>query len=526
MNPYITSLSLQNIKLFFTGFTIGMYQPLTSLSFALNYKLTGLDPAGFHAVNLFLHLINTLLVFVLIRRISKRAAVALLTCLFFGIHPMFAESVAWISERKDVLFAFFFLLSLIFYLEYVRKNKGLIFYILSFILFVCAVLSKTTAILLPVILLLADWYLVRKFSLKQFSEKIPFFLVSIVIAVVSLYSQYTAIFTDNISINYNLLDRPFLISYSILFYIGMFFCPVKLSIIHPYPEKAGSFLPVHYYISLVMLGILIVLLYKIISRLKPENRRLIIFGISFFIIMLLLSIQILPLPGFSVTAERYAYMPYIGLFFIFSTLILNFLEKFEPSEKRKKYILYLVVSVFIGFFSFSTYSRNKDWKDNFSIFSDAIKKHPDAAMAYNNRGLAYYQSGNMQKALSDFQKATQLKPKLATYFYNMGNAYLADNNYTMAIKCYTQAITNNPSRPEASYINRGIAYQKAGLYIASFWDLTSAIKCNGQFKAIAYFNRGGTLNILNDRDGACADWKASLNLGYADAQKQLSKYCK
>jgi hypothetical protein len=188
---------------------------------------------------------------------SKNTSVSLLTALFFGIHPMFVESVAWISERKDVLYAFFFLLSLIFYVGYVRKNKSLLLLILSFLMFVCSVLSKSTALLLPLLLFLIDWYVKRDFSRKQLIDKIPFLIVSVIIAIVSFKSQYSARFIDLSAYQYSIIDRPFLAAYSLLFYLIMIFMPVRLSIIHPYPDKSGLFLPTEYYLAFIMAVILL-----------------------------------------------------------------------------------------------------------------------------------------------------------------------------------------------------------------------------------------------------------------------------
>jgi tetratricopeptide (TPR) repeat protein len=457
---------------------------------------------------------------------SKKTTPALLTALFFGIHPMFVESTAWISERKDVLYAFFFLLSLIFYLDYVKKKDNIYLLSLSFLMFVCSVLSKSTALLLPIILLLIDWYLNRTFRLKLLFEKLPFFIVSVLITIVALKSQYSASFIDFTAYQYSIFDKPFLAAWSLLFYIYKFFIPVKLSVIHPYPEKSGFFLPSEYYIAFLALIVLIYALYRIINSRNDETKKQLIFGVLFFVIMLSLFIHIVALPGFSVAAERYAYIPYIGLFFIFSSLTSNFWTNAKSGKNLKKYLLVIFISVMIVFFSISTYSRNKTWKSNFSIFSDAIHKYPDVPMPYNNRGLAYSQAGNIEKAISDFTKAVELKPNIPTYHYNLGNAYLSVQNYPMSIKSFSTTITLKKGNAEAAYINRGIAYQKSGYYIASYWDLTAAINLQGQFASIAYFNRGATRMIMNDKDGACSDWQSSLKLGYREAEEQINKHCR
>jgi len=149
-NEFVRDLSLNGIKRMFTEDNCDLYanyHPLTILSLALNYH-DGVGPFPFHLTNLILHLINTLLVFIFINQISEKLFVAGLVSLWFGIHPVHVESVAWISERKDVLYALFYLLSLIAYRKY-QKNLGMTWYILTFVLFVCSVLSKTMAVSLP-----------------------------------------------------------------------------------------------------------------------------------------------------------------------------------------------------------------------------------------------------------------------------------------------------------------------------------------------------------------------------------------
>ncbi len=190
-NDLIKDLSFNSIKRIFRedAGLYANYHPLTTLSLALNYH-EGVGPFPYHLTSLILHLFNTLFVFVFIYLLSdKKIIVASLTALWFGIHPVHVESVAWISERKDVLYTFFYLLSLIAYWQYVKKDLALKFYFLAFVLFACSVLSKAMAASLPVVFLLVDYWTGRKFNMRLILEKAPFVILAIILGMYAMTIQ-------------------------------------------------------------------------------------------------------------------------------------------------------------------------------------------------------------------------------------------------------------------------------------------------------------------------------------------------
>ena len=189
-NPYITSLSFDNIKHIFSSSHYKLYHPLVTLSYALEYFVCGLDPYLYHVDNIFLHLFNTLLIFFIIKILSKSFFVSYLTALLFAIHPVCVESVAWISSRKDNLYAFFFLLSILSYLKADDNKQKNIFFLGSVFLFLCSCLSKPSAVTLPAILVLIDFFR-NKLSLKRIKNYIPFVLVSIVFVCIAVLSHYS-----------------------------------------------------------------------------------------------------------------------------------------------------------------------------------------------------------------------------------------------------------------------------------------------------------------------------------------------
>ena len=182
-----SSISASNLKSIFTSFSVGHYQPLTILSYAFDYQLFKLNPYYYHLTNLILHLLNSLLVFYLIYLLSGNIGVSFITAILFGIHPLHVESVAWISERKDVLYSFFFLLSCIIYLYYLTKERNSKYYLLSLFLFLCSLLSKSMAVTLPLLLLLMDYYLKRKPNKELLLDKIPYFFLTAISCIIVFF---------------------------------------------------------------------------------------------------------------------------------------------------------------------------------------------------------------------------------------------------------------------------------------------------------------------------------------------------
>ena len=244
-NEPIKKINSENIKIIFTQFYKGNYHPLTTLFYAVEYSLVGESPFLYHLNNLVFHLLNVLLLYIFIKKISGKTIVAAFCALFFGIHPMHVESVAWISERKDVLYTFFFFFSLIMYLKYLdNDSRKKWHYWLSIFLFILSLLSKSAAVSLPLVLLLIDYYYKRKLNIKTIIiEKIPYFILSIIFGLVAIASQNETGAIQNLTPLYSIFDRFFIVSYATLIYLIKFFLPVKLSAMYAYPQLINGHLP-------------------------------------------------------------------------------------------------------------------------------------------------------------------------------------------------------------------------------------------------------------------------------------------
>ncbi len=503
-NDIIKHLNWYNLKEIFFTFFEGNYHPVTLLSYAVEYKFFGLNPFIFHLTNYILHLLNTLLVYLFIRRFTGKVLVAAITSLFFGIHPMHVESVAWISERKDLLYTFFFLLSLICYAKYVKVEKKKAYLIWAFVWFLLSLLSKSAAVCLPLVLVLIDYYHDKKVSWQTFNTKIPFFVFSLVFGILAIFSQRSVESIITLPL-FTVLDRVFLFSYAILFYLFRAFFPLDLSIMHYYPVKINGILPVEYYISLPILLVLIWGIFKS-GRFKNE----LIFGFLFYLTTIFLVLQIIPV-GPSLVSERYSYIPYIGLFFIISQLFSHVINAGgRPMSVIKIFVSFILILGLV-FYSYLAYQRNKLWKNGEVMFTDVITKYPGFAYGWYALGNSENLKNDQEMALKDYTKAIELAPDFAGAYFNRGNAEYAESNLTTAILDYTKTIALSPEFINDVYVNRGNAEFAENNFDAAVMDYTKVIQSNPA-KYLAYLGLGTVEDTKQNFDAAIMDYTKVIEL--------------
>jgi protein O-mannosyl-transferase len=522
-NGHIKDLHWENIKMFFTNYYVNNYQPLTMLFYAIEYKIGAGHSSLFHFNNILLHLLNTYLVFVFIKRISpKNIIVALITSAFFAVHPMHVESVVWVAERKDVLYTFFFLLSLISYTNYLKSEK-LKPLTLTCIFFVLSCLSKSAAVILPLIMLLLDYYSNRKFSWKMIVEKLPFFAISIIFGIVAIQSQKGAV--QGMAPNMSAIEHISVVSHSIILYLSKALIPVKLSAIYPYPIDLGGTLPIIYYLSILFVGLILFFVWY-----SYRSGKDFIFGFLFFIITIILVLQIVQV-GAASMADRYSYIPYIGIFFIVGKLF-EYLIK-SANIKYQKYKNYMAIAMIIGFFSFSTISsaRVQKWENDETLFSDAKIKYPHCDVPYFIIGDYYLtkyvvntENANnkeiyIKKSFTEYINALKLSlnnvDKVKAY-YNLGTVKGYSGDFAGAINYYDAAISIDNTYTNA-YINRGNAKRELKDYNGSLEDLNKAIGLNAH-SGLAYINRGVTKYNLSDFRGAVDDFNLTIKIDANNAQ--------
>ena len=482
---------LSNLGALFTTPVQGNYHPLTMISLAINFSISGLDPWSYHFFNLVLHLINCFLVFRLIMLLSNRnTVIAFATAILFGIHPMHVESVAWVSERKDVLYGLFFLAGLISYTKYADTGSKKQFFLTIFFLLL-SLMSKPAAVIFPVALFCVDLLRKRKLSLKLFLEKIPFFILALIGGILTILGQKEAGATGEqfFSLGTNILFG----FYGIMMYFFKMIVPLNLSAFYPFPPINQN-LSIEYYLSpLFLIALIGLVLYS------WKRDRAIAFGILFYLVNLLLVLQVFSV-GSAVIAERYTYIPYIGLFYIIGWLI----ARYAKGNMSKAYAVIFPVTLILAVL---TYKQSTVWLDSASLWDQAIKTQP-SSRAYSARAVLLRKEKNYEKAIEYYNEAIKINAIDNESYNNRGNIYFDMNKMDLAYADYKKALSLKPDYYPA-LDNMGAQYAMRGQYDSALKYLSRALEIKPDYKH-AYRNRGLTYMQLNRNEEAIKDFKKVL----------------
>lgn len=492
--------SLSNAGELFTSPVQGNYHPLTMLSLALNYSVSELKPFSYHLVNLIIHLLNTFLVFRLASKLSRNNNfISFATALLFGIHPLHVESVAWISERKDVLYGFFFLLGLISYINYIQKklNKDLL---LTFCWFTLSILSKPAAIIFPVVLFLFDFFFRRKIAMKIFLEKIPFFAVSLFFAYLTLKAQKTVGATDNAAV-FSAGNRMLFAFYGYAMYFFKTILPVNLVAFYPTPP-INEPLPSYFFIMPLFF------IATVVTCLITWKRdRLLTFGFGFYFANLLLVLQFVVV-GSALMADRYAYIPLIGLFFMAGCYLFRAFER----KLTTAYTIIIVVGVIL---IPVTYNQAGTWKNGETLWENAIQKHP-GAKAYVMRAEDLKKKGNLDKALDYYNHAISLNKADPEAFGNRGNIYFERSQDSLALADYEKALALKPDFVTI-LSNKGSLLSRQGKPEEGLKLLQKALELDSTH-APAYRNMATTYLNMKEYEKAIAFFKKYIALEPGEAE--------
>jgi tetratricopeptide (TPR) repeat protein len=461
------------------------YHPVTMWTLAKNYESAELDIQPYFQTNLFLHVLNALLVFILLFHLANGSLfVSFFGALLFAIHPMHVESVAWISERKDVLYTCFFLLSLLSYLRFQKKNNY-VWLVICFGLFILSCLSKAMAVPLPFVLILIDYLNGRKLNWKTLLEKIPFIAVALWFGLNAIEIQSKGAITDFDF--FSGWQRLMFASYGFLSYWSKFFVPLGLSAFYPYPnldqldQLPWQFTLAPFVILISMGGILFLSWKK-----GVETFKIALFGLGFFTLMIALVLQFISV-GSAITADRYSYVPYIGIVF----MLFVFLERWKHYLRLKNWIIAGTI-VYAVVFMVLAHERTKVWTNSGTLWSDVIQKHPfelqanggkvkvlqtGAEVAYKNRGNYYREHGDSAAAMKDYLVLIKARVKDPLIYSNVGNMYALMNQYDSSLQMYNLALERNPKSFDV-YLNRGITYAKMLKHAEACKDFNMALKIN------------------------------------------------
>ena len=558
-NPYIKHLDFKTLKnIFFDKnlshrYWMGNYHPLTMLSLNISYALYHKDnkPVAwiFILTNIILHLLNVLLVFFFTLKITNKLSISYIVALLFAIHPLHVESVAWIAERKDVLYTFFYLLALLIYLKYI-DNQKLSAYLLALFVFLLSLLSKGQAVSLSLSIVLLDWLKRRKLSSKLILEKIPFFALSLLFGLIAIQAQKYSNALETNAI-YPLIKRIGIASYAYLLYIIKLLIPFRLAALYPYPDIIHETIPWFYYACLIPdLAVLAITLKWI-----KQKKLLPAFGILFFTLNIIFLLQLIPV-GSAIFAERYSYIPSIGIFITIAWLL---------SKIQNKKIRYTLLTAYTIYLSVFTLLRVQIWNNSISLWEDTVQKHPNAVVAWNNLGNAYAQLAQNYQEKFNFPLATKYyklanqsfinaingKPDYANAYYNLSTTLYEmflitqDSSYlkkalfnvnkaiaikidfdkailqrgilydllgqdSLAMEDYKHVLQFQPNNFRA-LTNLGTFYGQMHQFKKSIYYFNRALKVNPK-AAAAYSNRGLAYYNLNMIDSALHDFNKALEI--------------
>ncbi|GHT13221.1 O-GlcNAc transferase [Bacteroidia bacterium] len=399
-NENIRSFSGENIKKYFTEFYYNMYCPVKMVVHAMEYSLWELNPTGYHVVSLLMHCTNILLVFYLVFLLLGSRTGAYLAALIFAVHPMAVETVAWVSARGDAQYTLFYLSALVCYCKYLKLNPlqkhTYKYLLLTFLFFLLAVLSKSSAVTLPIVLVLIDWYKGGKWwSRQQIAKKVPFFLLSIVLGIVTIKGRQEVgglpllWFLD---VEGGILQ----VLYSTPFYLVKFIAPFNLSPHYPHPLSFSGALDVAYYLMpIVLMGVILLLV------LCKKHRKVLLFAMGFYFIAIFFTLQIVPM-GDSICNDRYAYLPFVGF-----CLILAYTYQ-QLAEKYKKTTVTVVICVAFAF-AFSANDMSKIWKSDLALCNQYQQSYPNYSEPYAMIAKCYLGSNQPDMALEYAIKGTKVK---------------------------------------------------------------------------------------------------------------------
>jgi lipoprotein NlpI len=494
-NPHVQQgLTAEGAAWAFTTFEASNWHPLTWLSHMADVELFSLDAGWHHRVNLLLHLLNTALLFLVLREMTGGLWQSAFVAGLFGVHPLHVESVAWVAERKDLLSTLFWILTMGAYVRYVR-SPGVGRYLLMAAFFAAGLMCKPMIVTLPFVLLLLDWWPLKRFGPERFffrqvsrlvREKIPLLALSAASCVITIIAQIEGGAVKLLShVPPGLRISNAIVSY--VKYLEKAIWPASLAVFYPHPGSIGADIPAWHIAGAVLL--LVVISYLVLR--EHERRPFLAVGWLWYLGTLVPVIGFVQVGG-QALADRYTYVPLTGIFLLVAW---GGPEVFGGWRYRKV-ALSVAFVVAVAALIVVTRDQASTWRNNFRLFGhalrvteknwlawnnlgvayghanestmsiacylEAVRVKPDYAKAYNNLGIARSRQGLQDEAEGMFRYATRLDPEFAAAYYNLGRIYLVHKgDYVRAIDMLQMAVTLKPNFVDA-FVNMAAAYNQIG----------------------------------------------------------------
>jgi Flp pilus assembly protein TadD len=492
-------LTLNSMIWAFTTTQVANWHPLTWLSHMLDCQLYGLNPKGHHLTNVFLHLLNTLLLFFILQRMTGALWRSGFVAALFALHPLHVESVAWVAERKDVLSTLFWLLTMWGYIWYVERPR-LTRYLLTLLAFTLGLMTKPMLVTMPCVLLLLDYWPLKRFQLRQpggdtpattgtfeeqgapflrlLLEKTPFFALTAASSIVTFLAQRSGGAMSTLDV-YPVKIRigNGLVSY--VSYIGQMVWPRGLAVFYPHP---GTRLPGWHAVGA---GLLLACISIAVIRAARRHPYLAV-GWLWYLGTLVPVIGLVQV-GAQAMADRYTYVPLIGLFVIIAWSIPDLLA----GNHYRKIVLSMAVGTVLLALTVSSWLQVQHWKNNLTLFKHALKVTAKNYVAHDSLGNALAQQGKVEEAIDHYYEALKIKPNLVNLHNNLGVALLEQRKVKEAMSHYDIALRLNADYAE-TYNNFGVAWFTVGEFDKAIAHYHEALRLDPAYGK-AHNNMGNAL---------------------------------
>ncbi len=443
-NPQVLAgLTWDGVKWAFTTMHAGNWIPLVWLSLMADRSILGTGAGGFHLVNVALHIANTILLFWVLKRYSKSLWPSFLVAALFGLHPLHVESVAWVTERKDVLSALFWMLTMLAYARYVERPTAWR-YVTVCTTFALGLMAKSMLVTLPLVLLLMDYWPLRRLLPEDagkgvsigrlIREKIPLLGLSALTCVVTVIAQKYAGAVSKIDvIPFGRRVGNALVSYSD--YILKMFWPVDLAVYYPHPIKSLAGWKVAAALAVLLTITIVVILLR--------RRRYLFVGWLWYLVTLVPVIGLVQV-GSQAMADRYTYIPLTGIFIMLAWLA----GDIAAQRRLRQAIAGVAGSAILGVLGIMTFVQAGYWRDTLSLFKHCAAVTPDNVVAREYLGIGFARKGDAEAALREFKEALRFEPNDVRTFYNIGNMLALLGRTDEAIEYYNRVLAVKPGDPD------------------------------------------------------------------------------
>src|SRR5215467_12048842 len=502
-------------RIWFSLDSPSQYFPLTYSTFRIEHALWGLNTTGYHWVNLLLHVGNALLVWAVLARLKVPGS--WLAATIFALHPVQVESVAWITERKNVLMGVFFLLTLLAWIAFIdeRTNWPRRFYGLALILYVLVLSAKTTACTLPAALLLILWLQNKPINWERLLQIVPFLVLGLGMGLIAVWWERYHQGTFLTVLPLTPIERILVASRAVWFYVGKLSWPSNLTFIYPQWTVAPT-RPLDY--AWLLAG---VALCAVIYCARRYVGRGVEVAAAFFVATLSPVLGFIMLYTFRYTfvADHYQYLASIGPIALASAGVASLAGAF----KRSRELIFGMALCVVVMLAVLTWRQTAMYRDTETLWWTTLAKNPGCWMAYNNLGLASYQANRITEAIDLFKQALRINPDIAEAHYNLGNALLQTHRTSEAIDEYKQSLRIIPDDAAAHY-NLGCALVETGRTSEAIDHYVQALRIDPG-SADAHNNLGVALGRMGRISEAIEQLKAALriNPNYINAQNNLTE---